>query len=74
MTPADVWPWPGHRGAPTIHTVRVVECAELIAADVFTAAERTRARLTLGDVERHLVRLAGHPPAAGAAAAHCCRG
>ena len=41
---------------------RVVECAELIAADLFTRAEQTRARLTFGDVERYLAQLASHPP------------
>jgi hypothetical protein len=42
--------------------VRVIECAELLAADLFTAAEQTRARITFCDVERHLAQLASHPP------------
>jgi hypothetical protein len=41
--------------------VRVIECAELLAADLFRNAEQTRQRLTLGDVERHLAQLASHP-------------
>ena len=41
--------------------MRVIEASELIAADVFTAAEQARARLTFSDVERHLAQLAGHP-------------
>ncbi len=43
-------------------SVRVIECAELLAADLFTAAEQTHARITFGDVERHLAQLASHPP------------
>ena len=42
--------------------MRVVEASELVAADLFTLAEKTRTRITLGDVERHLCRLACHPP------------
>ena len=51
-------------GRSTVFTVRVVECAELLAADLSTHAEQTRVRLTLtfGDVQRHLAQLAGHPP------------
>ena len=33
----------------TVHTVRVSEASELIAADVFTAAEQTRQWLTFAD-------------------------
>ena len=40
------WRYPGRSQA-----VRVIECAELLAADLFTAAEQTRARITFGDVE-----------------------
>jgi hypothetical protein len=36
---------------PTVHPVRMVECAELVAADLFTHAEKTRARITFGEVE-----------------------
>jgi hypothetical protein len=39
--------------------VRVVECAELLAADLFTHAEQTRVRLTVGNAQRHLAQLAG---------------
>jgi hypothetical protein len=43
--------------------VRVIECAELLAADLFKNADQTRQRITtLGDVERHLAQLASHPP------------
>jgi hypothetical protein len=31
--------------------VRVIECAELLAADLFKNADQTRPRITLGDVE-----------------------
>ncbi len=41
--------------------VRVVECAELIAADLFRNADENRHRITFGDVERHLAELANHP-------------
>ena len=41
--------------------MRVIEASELIAADVFTAAEKTRQRITFGDVERYLAQLANHP-------------
>ena len=41
--------------------VRVIECAEVIAADVFKSADATRQRITFGDVERYLAQLAGHP-------------
>ena len=47
--------------AYSVVAVRVVECAELIAADVFRNADATRARITFGDVERYLAQLAGHP-------------
>ena len=40
----------------------MIECAELLAADLFKNAEQTRARLTFGDVERYLAQLASHPP------------
>ena len=50
----------GH-GLPTVHPVRVVECAELLADDLFKNAEQTRGRITFGDVERHLRQLANHP-------------
>jgi hypothetical protein len=40
----------------------VIEASELVAADVFTAAEQIRERVTLVDVERHSARLAGHAP------------
>ena len=39
---------------------RVTEASELIAADVFTAFEKTRQRITFGDVERYLAQLANH--------------
>ena len=42
--------------------MRVVEASELIAADVFQSAEKTRARITFGDVQRYLAQLAGHHP------------
>ena len=42
--------------------MRVVECAELLAADVFTVADQTRQRITFGDVERYLAQLVTHPP------------
>ena len=41
--------------------MRVIECAELLAADLFKNADQTRQRITLGDVERHLAQLAAHP-------------
>ena len=41
--------------------MRKVECAELVAADLFRIADRTRARITYGAVERHLAQLATHP-------------
>lgn len=41
----------------------MIECAGLLAADLFKNAEQTRrARLTFGDVERYLTQLASHPP------------
>jgi hypothetical protein len=42
--------------------VHVVECAELLAADLFRNAEQNRARITFGDVQRYLCQLASHPP------------
>ena len=39
---------------------RVTEASELIAADVFTAFEKSRQRITFGDVERYLAQLANH--------------
>ena len=42
--------------------MRVIEASELIAADVFTHAEKNRQRITFGDVERYLAQLNGHPP------------
>jgi hypothetical protein len=41
--------------------VRKVECAELIAADLFKAADESRLRITFGDVEKYLAQLASHP-------------
>ena len=41
--------------------MRVIECAELLAADLFKNADQTRQRITFGDVERYLARLPGHP-------------
>jgi hypothetical protein len=41
--------------------VRVIEAVELIAADVFSAFEKNRQRITFGGVERYLSQLAGHP-------------
>ena len=55
-----VWPRPGRRRS-TVVAVRVVECAELIAADLFRNADENRHRITFGDVERHLAELANHP-------------
>ena len=42
--------------------MRVIECAELLAADLFKNAEQTGQRITFGDVQRHLAQLASHPP------------
>ena len=42
--------------------MRVIESAEVLAADLFKKADRTRQRLTFGDVERYLAQLASHPP------------
>ena len=42
--------------------MRVVEAAELIAADLFKGADQNRYRITFGDVERHLAQLADHVP------------
>ena len=36
--------------------MRVIECAELIASDLFRNADQTRARITFGDVERDLAQ------------------
>lgn len=55
-------------------SVRVVECAELLAADLFTHAEQTRQRLTFGDVQRHLAQLVAHPPTVRVGAANWCHG
>ena len=44
--------------------VRVIECAELLAADLFKNADQSRRRITFGDVERYLAQLASHPPTA----------
>ena len=33
--------------------VRVIECAEVIAADVFKTADQIRQRITIGDVQRY---------------------
>jgi hypothetical protein len=41
--------------------VRTVEASELIAADVFRAADEDRRRITFADVERYLAQLAMHP-------------
>jgi len=54
-----VWPRPGRRRS-TVVAVRVVECAVLIAADLFTYVEQTRRRITFSDVERHLAELGSH--------------
>jgi hypothetical protein len=40
--------------------VRVIECAELLAADLFKNADQTHRRLVYGDVERYLAQLASH--------------
>jgi hypothetical protein len=40
--------------------VRVIECAELIAADLFRNAEQNRRRIVFGDVECYLAQLAAH--------------
>ena len=40
--------------------VRVIEAAEVIAADLFKRADQDRYRITFGDVERHLAELASH--------------
>jgi hypothetical protein len=45
--------------------VRVVEASELIASEVFKTADQNRARITFGDVQRHLGQLAAHPPDCG---------
>jgi hypothetical protein len=45
-------------GRSTVFTVRVIEWAELLAADRFTHAEQTRVRLAFRDVQRHLAQLA----------------
>ena len=40
----------------------MIECAELLAADLFKNADQARQRITtLGDVECHLAQLASHP-------------
>lgn len=43
--------------------MRVIECAELIAADLFRNADQTRARITFGDVsdlaQRHRGEVGG---------------
>ena len=44
--------------------MRVIECAELLAADLFRNADQSRRRITFGDVERYLAQLASHPPTA----------
>ena len=41
--------------------MRVVEASELIAADLFRSADKTRYRITFGDVEKYLAQLANHP-------------
>ena len=41
--------------------MRVIEASELIAADLFSAFEQARQRITFSDVQRHLAQLAGHP-------------
>ena len=46
----------------TVHTVRVSEASDLIAADVFTGAEQTRHCLTFGDAPSSGPVRQGHPP------------
>ena len=41
--------------------MRVIEASELIAADLFSAFEQARQRITFSDVQRHLA-LIGLPP------------
>jgi hypothetical protein len=48
------------RGCSMVCAVRVVEAAELIAAEMFKNADEHRYRITFGDVERHLAELANH--------------
>ncbi len=48
------------RAGSTVFTVRVIECAELIAADLFRNAEQNRRRIVFGDVECYLAQLAAH--------------
>ena len=48
----------------TVCAVRVIECAELLAADLFRNADQSRRRISFGDVERYLAQLASHPPTA----------
>jgi uncharacterized protein YwbE len=48
----------------TVCAVRVIECADLLAADLFRNADQSRRRITFGDVERYLAQLASHPPTA----------
>ena len=47
----------------------MIECAELLAADLFKNADQTRQRLTFGDVERYLAQLAAHHH--GCTCGHC---
>jgi hypothetical protein len=41
-------------------TVRTVEAAELLAADMFKAADSHGRLITFGDVEHYLAALGGH--------------
>jgi hypothetical protein len=43
--------------------VRVQEAAELVAIDVFQAADKTRQPITLAIVERRVAELLAHTPA-----------
>ena len=43
----------------TLSVVRTVEATELLACDLFNTGGR---QITLGDVERYLCQLRGHPP------------
>ncbi len=40
--------------------MRVVECAELIAADLFKNADQSRRRITYAEVKKHPAMLANH--------------
>ena len=58
----------GHASQRTLSALRTVECAELVALDVFQHAEQTGQLVTLGQVERRLAELWHYPgimPAVG---------